>query len=240
MSRKVFVLDNNLAFKKALNVKHLLVSTEFGKRQLLSLGNFEKKSIHVVNHSIRHTDFYYDPESPFPGNSINVVMLSDYNPRKRIDIIIEALRERSDISFYHIGPTQSWQSNYKRILKMSEGHSNIHLLGSLPIAQVRKYLSNANAFVYLSEEEGFGYPIVEALACGTSVLVSDIPVFRELFNDVVGFCRLDDFSIEDVLKASSIVDRDRFASFSQKFSVKEMGKSLYKVYANIIEDSNHS
>lgn len=38
----------------------------------------------------------------------------------------------------------------------------------------------AAALVYLSLDEGFGLPFVEALACGCPVLASDIPIFREL------------------------------------------------------------
>ena len=106
-------------------------------------------------------------------------------------------------------------------------------MGPLPVEQVRRYLSNANAFIYLSEEEGFGYPVLEALACGTSVLINDIPVFKELFSEVASFCKLDEFSVEDVLSASKIVNRDRFESFSQRFSVKEMGRNLSSVYEKL-------
>lgn len=223
----------NLAFKKTLKVDNLLVSTEYGKRQLMTIGDLGNRKIHVVPHSIRHTDFYYDPSSPFANRSINVVMLSDYNPRKKIDKIVEVLRGSKEISFYHIGPSQSWVTNYERIAKLAEGFDNIHLMGPLPVEQVRRYLSNANAFIYLSEEEGFGYPVLEALACGTSVLINDIPVFKELFSEVASFCKLDEFSVEDVLSASKIVNRDRFESFSQRFSVKEMGRNLSSVYEKL-------
>jgi glycosyltransferase involved in cell wall biosynthesis len=41
-----------------------------------------------------------------------------------------------------------------------------------------------------SEREGFGLPVVEALACGTPALVSDIPVLREVGSDAVTYAPL--------------------------------------------------
>jgi glycosyltransferase involved in cell wall biosynthesis len=48
------------------------------------------------------------------------------------------------------------------------------------------------AFVYLSEYEGFGIPILEAMACEKNVVCSDIAVFKELFEDACYFARNND------------------------------------------------
>src|SRR5262249_37949439 len=39
-----------------------------------------------------------------------------------------------------------------------------------------------------SEAEGFGLPVVEPLACGATVLASDLPVLREVGRDAVAYC----------------------------------------------------
>jgi glycosyltransferase involved in cell wall biosynthesis len=45
----------------------------------------------------------------------------------------------------------------------------------------------ADAFVFPSLQEGFGIPLVEAMRCGTPVVASDIPVFREICGEAALF-----------------------------------------------------
>ncbi|MBK8640038.1 MAG: glycosyltransferase family 4 protein [Chromatiaceae bacterium] len=45
----------------------------------------------------------------------------------------------------------------------------------------------ADAFVFPSLQEGFGIPLIEAMRCGTPVVASDIPVFREVCGDAALF-----------------------------------------------------
>lgn len=50
---------------------------------------------------------------------------------------------------------------------------------------------NAKFTAYLSSYEGFGVPVLESLAFNKPVLVSEIPVFRELFSEMALFVSLD-------------------------------------------------
>jgi glycosyltransferase involved in cell wall biosynthesis len=43
-----------------------------------------------------------------------------------------------------------------------------------------------------SEREGFGLPVVEAMACGTLVIASDIPALREVGGEAATYCRVGD------------------------------------------------
>jgi glycosyltransferase involved in cell wall biosynthesis len=50
--------------------------------------------------------------------------------------------------------------------------------------QAVQALKNARALLLPSYAEGFGFPLLEALACGTPVLCSDIPALREIGGDI--------------------------------------------------------
>lgn len=50
--------------------------------------------------------------------------------------------------------------------------------------ELASHLANARALLFPSHAEGFGLPLVEALALGVPVIASDLPVFREIGQDV--------------------------------------------------------
>jgi glycosyltransferase involved in cell wall biosynthesis len=56
--------------------------------------------------------------------------------------------------------------------------------GPLPDAEVVRLVKNARALLLPSHAEGFGFPLIEALACGTPVLSSDLPALHEIGGDV--------------------------------------------------------
>jgi glycosyltransferase involved in cell wall biosynthesis len=56
---------------------------------------------------------------------------------------------------------------------------NVMLTGRVSDGDLAAVYSGARALVMPSDEEGFGLPAVEALACGTPVIASDIPALRE-------------------------------------------------------------
>jgi glycosyltransferase involved in cell wall biosynthesis len=50
----------------------------------------------------------------------------------------------------------------------------------------------ATVLLQTSEREGFGLPVVEAMACGTPVVASDLPALREVCGDAALYCQLED------------------------------------------------
>jgi glycosyltransferase involved in cell wall biosynthesis len=60
-----------------------------------------------------------------------------------------------------------------------------------------------------SEREGFGLPLVEALACGTPVVASDIPVLREVGGSAASYCAVGDVSTWRDRIVALLGERDR-------------------------------
>lgn len=75
----------------------------------------------------------------------------------------------------------------KQYLEHSPVRDHIRLLGYRSDAEVAALMSQAMAFLFPSWYEGFGLPNLEAMACGTPLITSDIPPHREVCGDAAVF-----------------------------------------------------
>ena len=68
----------------------------------------------------------------------------------------------------------------RRISAEPELSERVHLVGAVPHDQIERYYQASDFLLSGSQNEGSGYSVIEALACGTTPLVTDIPPFRRI------------------------------------------------------------
>ncbi len=81
-----------------------------------------------------------------------------------------------------VGPVSRWAQEL----------AGVQLTGAVPDDELAAIYSGAHALVFPSDEEGFGLPPVEALACGTPVAACDVPALREVLADRITLTDVDD------------------------------------------------
>jgi glycosyltransferase involved in cell wall biosynthesis len=76
---------------------------------------------------------------------------------------------------------RGWQDDaiYRTIAQLDCGDA-LRLVGYVPTTDLPALYSAADAFAFPSLAEGFGLPVIEAMACGTPVLISTAPALAEL------------------------------------------------------------
>jgi glycosyltransferase involved in cell wall biosynthesis len=99
--------------------------------------------------------------------------------------------------------------------------------------------------VYPSEREGFGLPLVEAMACGATAVASDLPVFREVAGDAVQYVTRDDpdgwaeaiGDAIDRLASPEARAQARAAALrrAERFTLAAYGRSIARIYADVLE-----
>lgn len=114
--------------------------------------------------------------------------------RKRIDLLLRVSAMVRDVfpgaRLVRVGGTLN--PIQRRLARGYGIGSAILELPFLDRAVLAAVYRRATVALLTSEMEGFGLPVVEALACGTPVVASDLPVLREVGGDVASYCGLED------------------------------------------------
>ena len=119
--------------------------------------------------------------------------------------------------------------------------AHVHLLGRVPHERVEQLCRAADFFLLGSAQEGSGYALIEAMACGAVPIVSDIAAFRALTgNGAVGrlVTRGDPAAFAEAIVALSKADRDRLRAsvlrhFEQSLSFDVVGSKLVAAYRSL-------
>jgi glycosyltransferase involved in cell wall biosynthesis len=224
-------------YSSILGVKFLIVFTNVVKNEVIEKLGVTNEKVAVVPQSVDHAIFFREPDDKLRESEKKLILaVGDLNPRKRFDILFKAVKGRDDLQVVHIGPVNSWKKQRELLFNQIKDQSNVKLLGPINNNLLRRYYSTADLFVHLSEGEGFSSPTVEAMACGTNVLVNDLPLFHETLEDMASYTSLDHI---DVIKAIDAALENKKSSkdliqYTQKYSIKKMAENTVEVYKKVL------
>jgi glycosyltransferase involved in cell wall biosynthesis len=135
-------------------------------------------------------------------------------PRKRVAELAQAPRR---MPLVLAGPTRPWAHELP----------DVTLTGQVSDDELAALYSGAHALVFPSDDEGFGLPTVEALACGTPVVACDAPAVREVLGERATFVEVGD--IEGLLEAAANAVRP--APSAPEWSWADAARATWGVYA---------
>ena len=129
------------------------------------------------------------PEKPNSITGKFILFVSTLEPRTNFIGLVQGYMQlpvetRKEFSLVLAGGT-GWdvEDDLQEIRVLQEQGEKIVLTGYISEKEKAWLLQNASLFVLPSHYEGFGMPILEAMAVNTPTAVSDIPVFREVSGD---------------------------------------------------------
>jgi len=137
------------------------------------------------------------------------------DPRKRV---AELARARRTMPLVLVGPASRWARELPDVM----------VTGQVSDDQLAALYTGAHALVFPSDEEGFGLPPVEALACGTPVAACDVPALRETLGTRAAMSAVEDL---DGLVAAAEAAR-RPAPAPPPWTWADAARATWTVYAD--------
>lgn len=162
--------------------KKIFTVSEFSKERITHFfGN--KKPVIVAYNGIRadllKCSTFNAPKYNFPY----LIFVGNLKKHKGIDILLKAV-ENTDAKLVVVGASANMRTVDNQVIKMLKNNKNVILEGQVDNQSLFSLIANAKVLVQPSRYEGFGIPPLEALFLGTNAIVSDIPVFKEVYGEL--------------------------------------------------------
>jgi glycosyltransferase involved in cell wall biosynthesis len=180
----------------------------------------------VIHHGVER-DFFGIAESREPKDYL--LCVSTLHPHKNLERLIRVHASMPNAPELVITGLRGFAAEQ---LEKSAG-ARVRLTGWIPRTELYELFRGARAFVYPSTFEGFGMPVLEAMAAGVPVACSDIPPLREIADGMAVFFDPQDdaamrHAIERVLEDGSLAEaaRKHAASFTWEKTARETAEFL--------------
>ncbi len=160
-----------------------VVPSEFVKGELVEVFGIDTGKVRVIYHGIDDSVF-------FPSQSEKekfILFVGSLQPRKNLKALLDAYKllpdyVRREFKLKIVG-AESWKSSdlFKGIRKLGD---RVEVMDSVRSdEELAKLYRKAYLFVFPSLYEGFGFPPLEAMACGCPVAVSNVSSLPEVCGD---------------------------------------------------------
>ncbi len=254
LAYKIKRLAYHLVFKKAVfGSRKIIVPSNFVKEDLVNYYRIPQKKIEVVyegvDHFLRSVDAGKKVLNKYQINLPYFIYSGNAYPHKNLKRAVEAIYFLNKASskrflFVIVSSRNVFVKRLERMIKSIGGEKYVRLIGFVPDNDLVYLYKNSLGFLYPSLSEGFGLPGLEAMAAGTLVLVSDIPVFHEIYeNQAIYFNPYDFSAIEREMRNVVEMDpkkRQKLISSGQKFVKRyswiKMAKKTLKIYKDVLEN----
>ncbi|GAA5229644.1 hypothetical protein GCM10025779_04570 [Arthrobacter cryoconiti] len=170
------------------------------------------------------------PRDPSVAPEKTLTYMGSFMPYKNVETLIASMAELPDFTLNLLSRiTPQRRAELSALIPIG---STVRFHDGVSDAEYDDLLLHTTALVTLSKAEGYGLPLVEAMALGTPVVVADTPIFREVGGNAAHYVPADSpiafaaavraLETDETWAASSTASIAQAATFSWDASAKEL------------------
>jgi glycosyltransferase involved in cell wall biosynthesis len=185
-----------LAMRGLTRADHLIADSHFTKFTIVNALGLSPERVDVTYLGVDTTRFQpaivpdaFRARSNLPVDHRYVLYVGSEDPRKNLPVLLRAValarRDLPDLILLKVGASAFTDQRARHVqLCWDLGiTSAVRWIEEVPEADLPLFYNVADVFVFPSRYEGFGFPVLEALACGTPVVASHAGSIPELAGD---------------------------------------------------------
>jgi glycosyltransferase involved in cell wall biosynthesis len=227
---------SHITKKQAKNADMILTVSYFSKYEISEIFNIDSSKIRVVYNAIDDI-FINKPESKTENILKKYEIDRPYfffcgvlNYRKSLNILVDAFKQfldktKENILLVLAGPNGYGFHEIEKAIKNNKIESNVKLTGFVNDEDLVSLMSHANLFIFPSLFEGFGLPVLEAMACETPVICSKTSSLPEVGGDAAWY--IDPLNTEELVAGMHEV----FYNSQLRSSLINKGKERIKYFS---------
>ncbi len=235
LTSKKGTLIRKAFYQRAINKsKAVFTVSAFSAERIKAKLKIKNKALIVTYNSVPEHFYSENPRPQTKDNSI--IYVGNIKKHKGLKYLLEAFeicRQKGlDCKLMIIGNADNFRSGDTEIAEKiaNAREKGIYFSGRISDQDLQTYYQKARLLVQPSLYEGFGMPPLEALSLGTSVIISDIPVFKEIYDGFpVTFFKSQDSS-DLAQKILENFDKPAPKSIPQKYSFKNTADIIFNTF----------
>ena len=220
--------------------KSIIAVSETTKRELMDHFGIAERKIHVTYEGVDEKIIAESKKNTkSASNGEYFLYVGNAYPHKNLDTFLDGFAKYSgSTKLVMVGKDDFFYHRLREKVKALQLDERVSFFGGANDDELHNLYRNAKMLIFPSRMEGFGLPALEAIALGTPVLCSDIPIFHEILGASATY--MDSTSIDAIASALHNADETKTKSridaevLLAKYNWKNMAEETKKIYENSI------